>query len=149
MHYANEYNIQTKCPVCNNLIFMDAVGNGEKCPNCSWNKSIIHEEFPDRIMCPNLISLNKAKKLYKENKPFVPDFNDFIDGYNFYSEMEFTYNGITYGLMGIANDGVEFFGVDTDKYEIFKNIEEFKQKARINGSLVKDIWDKVENPSYM
>ena len=50
-----------------------------------------NQESPDRVECPNLISLNKARKLYKEGKAFLPDFNDFIDGYNFYGEMEFTY----------------------------------------------------------
>lgn len=62
---------------------MDSIGNGEECPISSWNKSIIHEEFSDRVMCPNLISLSIAKKLYKEGKLFTPDFEDFIEWYNF------------------------------------------------------------------
>lgn len=45
----------------------------------------------------------------------MPNFDDFIGGYNFYTEMEFTYKGIMYGLMGVENAGVEFFEIDTGK----------------------------------
>ena len=149
MYKQHEYNIKSKCPVCGHVIFMDSVGNGDKCKNCGWDHSKLHDEFPDRVMCPNLISLNKARKLYKEGKPFIPDFEDFIDGYNFYGEMEFTYKGITYGLMGIENEGVEFCGMNTDVYEMFKDIEEFEQRAQIDGKLVKDIWNEVENANWL
>ena len=33
--------------------------------------------------------------------------------------------------------------------EIYKDIEEFEQKAHINGKLVKDIWDEVENANWL
>ena len=143
------YNIKTKCPVCGNSIFTDSVGNADKCNNCGWDHSRLHDEFPDRVVCPNLISLNKAKKLYQEGKPFVPDFNDFIDGFNFYGEMEFVYKGTTYGLASIENAGIEFWNVNTGENETFKNIEEFKQKATIQGKLVKNIWNEVEIVNWL
>lgn len=149
MYKEIKYNTKTKCPVCDSLIFVDNNGNGEKCSNCGWDHSKLHEEFPDRVICPNLVSLNKAKKLYKEGKPFLPNFEDFIRGYNFYGEMKFSYDGVTYGLMGIADKGVEFCGINTNKYEIFKDIEEFTQKAQINGKFVKDIWNEVENANWL
>ena len=149
MYKVQEYNIKSKCPVCGNIIFIDSAGNWNKCSNCGWDHSKIHEDFPDRVMCPNLISLNKARELYKEGKPFTPDFQDFIDGYNFYGEMEFTYKGATYGLMGNADESVEFWGMNTDIYEVYKDIEEFEQKAQINGKLVKDIWSEVENANWL
>lgn len=149
MYKQHEYNIESKCPVCENIIFLDSVDNGDKCHNCGWDHSKIHDEFPDRVMCPNLISLNKARNLYKEGKPFIPDFEDFIDGYNFYGEMEFTYKGITYGLMGIENEGVEFWGMNTDTYEMFKDIEEFAEKAKVDEKLVKNIWPEVENANWL
>lgn len=145
----SEYTIETKCPVCGNIIYIDSVGNGDRCVNCEWDHSKIHEDFPDRVMCPNLISLNKARKLYKEGKALLPDFNDFIDGYNFYGEMEFTYKGVTYGLMGNVNEGVEFWGMNTDMYEVFDNIEDFAHNAKIGNEYVKDIWDKVENANWL
>lgn len=145
----HKYNIQTRCPVCNGLIFMDSNGNGEKCPNCSWVKSTIHEEFPDRVICPNLISLNKAKQLYRTGKPFTPDFNDFIEGFNFYGEMEFTYKETVYCLMAVQDIGLEFWGINTSLYETFKDIEEFKQKAQIDNKLVKNIWNEVKNAHWL
>lgn len=149
MYKQHEYNIESKCPVCRHVIFVDSVGNGDTCINCGWDHSKIHDGFPDRVMCPNLISLNKARKLYKEGKPFIPNFEDFIDGYNFYGEMKFTYNGITYGLMGIENEGVEFWGINTDIYQMFKNIEEFAEKAKVDGKPIKDIWNEVENANWL
>lgn len=62
MYKQNEYNKKYVCPVCGNLIFIDSVGNGEKCQHCGWEHSRLHEEFPDRVMCPNLISLNKIRQ---------------------------------------------------------------------------------------
>lgn len=148
-HNIQEYNIQSKCAVCGHSVMIDEIGNGDNCQNCGWVQNIGNLEFPDRIECPNLISLNKAKKLYQKGKPFTPDFEDFIDGYNFYGEMEFTYNDITYGVMGVENIGVEFWGMNTDKYETFKDIEDFKLKAQIDGKLLKDIWHEVKNVNWL
>lgn len=139
---------KTKCPVCETNTFKDKYGHGE-CENCGWYIDNLRKKHKNSVIYPNLISLNKARKLYKEGRPFTPDFDDFITGYNFYGEMEFTYKGITYGLMGAENVGVEFWGMNTDKYEIYKDIEEFEQKAQINGKLVKDIWHEVENVNWL
>lgn len=149
MYKNDEKNIQTKCPVCETLVMVNKIGNGDECPHCGWIQNIMNLEFPDRVVCPNLISLNKARKLYKEGRPLTPDFDDFIDGYNFYGEMEFTYNDITYGVMGVENVGVEFWGANTNKYEIFKDIEEFKLKSRIDGKFLKDIWHEVKNANWL
>ncbi len=50
-----------------------------KCPYCGWWNCFLNEENPDIIAMPNLISLNKAKQLYKENKPFEPNLYEFND----------------------------------------------------------------------
>ena len=136
------------CEVCSRVIDVDIYKQG-RCPFCGWWNCVLNEEVPDDIAMPNLIPLDKAKQLYKDGKPFDPDFDDFIDGYNFYGEMEFAYKGITYGLMGIENEGVEFWGINTDTYEMFKDIEEFAEKAKIDGKLVKDVWDEVENANWL
>ena len=84
----NPYDISNKsvCPVCGNSFFVDSIGNGDKCPRCFWIKSSLNEEFPDRVVCLNLISLNKVKNYMP--KVILPDFDDFIAGFNFYEEME-------------------------------------------------------------
>lgn len=139
---------KTKCPVCEKNTLKDKYGYGE-CENCGWNIDKLNIKHKNSVIYPNLISLNKARKLYKEGKPFIPDFEDFIDAYNFYGEMEFTYNGITYGLMGMENECVDFWGMNTDKYETFKDIEDFAKKAKIEGKLVKDIWHEVKNANWL
>lgn len=143
------YTIDSKCQVCGSNVKVDQTGNGDICQTCGWIQSSIHEEFPDRVICPNLLPLNKAKSLYKEGKPFIPDFDDFICGYNFYGEMEFTYNGKRYGLMGIESVGVELFEIDTDNCQTFKNIDEFKSNAKVGDKLIKDIWNEVTNAFWL
>ena len=51
----------------------------------------------------------------------------------------------------IEADGyIEFFedGVD-ESLQTFKSIEEFKEKANIEGRLLKDIWDEVTFAGFM
>lgn len=103
---------------------------------------------PDRVIFPNLISLNKAKKLYKEGKPFKPDLNDFLDMTNFYSETEFWYKGINFNLFE-SNEGVIEFCWSPDEIYYFNNKEDFIKNAKIGDKYVRNIWDKVENPKYM
>lgn len=100
-------------------------------------------------MCPNLISLNKAKKLYKERKPFLPDLDDFIGGLNFYSEMEFTYKGISYGVTYTKYDMIDLWIFYGDTVELFKNDDDFRNNAKVDGKLLKDIWHDVENANWL
>ena len=137
------------CDVCGTEVYVDSIGNGDECPNCSWVNCAYYEEFPDRVMCPNLISLNKAKKLYADGKPFLPDLDDFIGGLNFYGEMEFTYQGINYGVTRVQNDAIDLWIFNSGTVELFKDSEEFRDKAQINGKLLKDIWNEVENANWL
>ena len=65
-HNTQEYNIQSKCAVCGHSVMIDEIGNGDNCQHCGWVQNIGNLEFPDRVECPNLVSLNKARKLYKD-----------------------------------------------------------------------------------
>lgn len=51
--------------------------------------------------------------------------------------------------MGVENEGVEFWGMNTDKFETYKDIEEFKRNAQIDGKLLKDVWHEVENVNWL
>ena len=137
------------CDVCGTEVYVDSIGNGDECPNCSWVNCAYYEEFPDRVMNPNLISLNKAKKLYADGKPFLPDLDDFIGGLDFYGEMEFTYQGINYGVTRVQNDAVDLWIFNGGTVELFKDSEEFSDKAQINGKLLKDIWQEIENANWL
>ena len=137
------------CDVCGTEVYVDSIGNGDECPNCSWVNCAYYEEFPDRVMNPNLISLNKAKKLYADGKPFLPDLDDFIGGLDFYGEMKFTYQGINYGVTRVQNDAVDLWIFNGGTVELFKDSEEFRDKAQINGKLLKDIWQEIENANWL
>lgn len=88
--------------------------------------------------------------LYKQGKKLEPDFDDFIAGLEMYSEMEFTYNNKSYGVFLYEDNQVEFFeNENPENLQVYSNAPEFKQKANINGKLLKDIWQDVKNPDFM
>lgn len=142
---------KTKCPVCKAKCLKDQYGNGE-CQNCGWKFDKYANKMKNNVIYPNLISLNKAKKLYSESKPFEPDLNDFVDALYNYSEMQFKYNGVCYAVELVCeNDDecdIELYNSKTSETFIFKTKEDFIQNAKIDNEYVRDIWDKVENPCY-
>lgn len=102
------------------------------------------------MIFPNLISLNKAKRLYQAGKLFRPDLNDFLDGLYFYSEMEFWYKGLNccMSLRNNTDKKIEFGWSPENEY-YFSDKEDFIQNAKIGDEFVRDIWDEVENPKYI
>ena len=140
--------IKRKCQVCNNFVMTDIFGQGE-CDFCKWFNNSFAEEDPNEVNFPNLVSLNKAKQLFKEGKEFRPDLSDFLAGFDYYGEMVFYYNGIECCLFRSNNeDGIEFSRSDNNT-TYFSDKEDFIQNAKIGDEYVRDIWDKVIDPSYM
>lgn len=137
------------CPVCNTICLTDQYGNGE-CENCGWNLDIDCQEYPNKIQYPNIISLNKAKVLYKQGKKFLPTFDEFIEGLKMYSEMSFDYQNKNYGVFYYTDGTVEFFENKNNKsLQKFSSINEFKDNAFIENKLLKNIWFEVKNANYM
>ena len=137
------------CDVCGKPVTIDQFGYGD-CKNCGWIQDPARLKSPDRVEYPNRISLNKAKMLYKQGKKLEPDFDDFIAGLEMYSEMEFTYNNKSYGVFLYEDNQVEFFeNENPENLQVYSNATEFKQKANINGKLLKNIWQDVKNPDFM
>jgi len=143
-----------KCDVCGNVALIDQYGNGD-CEKCGWRINVCNREYPDIVHYPNLISLNKAKKLYKEGKRLLPSFDDFIAGLVMYSEMEFDYKGESYLVLydkskekEMKLGAVEFAKYGED-FKVFTSTQDFKDKASINGKLLKVIWSEVKNARYM
>lgn len=141
--YAKEYLL--KCPVCGNICFVDRFGNG-KCDNCLWNLDESCEALPDEVQYPNVVSLNKAKRLYELGEDLKPSLDDFLAGLKMYSEMAFLYNGKSASVY--LSDGRVVFEYNGDVYE-FESVEDFKEKAVVNGCLLKDVWQDVEKADYM
>ena len=139
---------EKKCSVCNKTLLASKTGNGE-CHYCGWYNNSLGEINEDEIIFPNLISLNKAKKLYQEGKQLSPDLNDFLEGFNFYGEMQFRYKNIECELIRSNNEGGISFCYEEDKPLLFTNKEDFIKNAKIGDKFVRDIWDEVEDPRYM
>ena len=101
-----------------------------------------------------LVTPTTAREQYKQGKPFKATFEEFLNGLFFYSEMLFEYNNETYEVFLKAKKDSQ-----SDDYDIifycekfqqeYKSREEFENKANINGILLKDMWDKIEKPSFM
>ncbi len=131
------------CDVCNNIVHIDQFGQG-KCDICGWEQN--PGVNPNCVQYPNMVSLNKAKRLYNEGKQILPDFDDFIEALYMYSEVEFYYKNKYYGVL-LVDDGIEF--TQGKSYEIFKTKEDFENKANIDGILLTKLWKDVKDADYM
>lgn len=140
------------CEVCGKIIKKDVYDQGE-CIYCGWNNCYINEEHPDSVAYPNLISLNKAKKLYAEGKAFEPNLDEFIEALYCYSEVQFEYNGIYYAVELIGNvkekREISLYNSNTKEQIIFKTKEKFKNNAKVEGKFLKDIWDKTTDRYWL
>lgn len=56
-----------KCKCCENLT-IDVDSLFDICENCGWQSDLVQEENPDYRGGANKMSLNEAKKAYKEGK---------------------------------------------------------------------------------
>ena len=106
------------------------------------------EENENEVIFPNLVSLNKAKRLYQEGKSFSPDLNDFMEMLYFYSEVEFWYKGLNC-CVTLKEDSKIEFGWSPDNVYYFADKDDFIKNAKIGNEYIQDIWDKVENPKYI
>ena len=150
---------QIPCDVCDTINWADETGYAD-CINCGWRISNWAREEPDRAGINNIPSLNSAKKLYKEGKPLIGTFEDFIGAFEFYGEVQFTYKNMVYGLTRFGDDGVSFFESGTTEqvklrlYEAndlgdFETVEDFMLNAKINGVLLKDLWHSVTETDFL
>lgn len=73
--------------------------------------------------------------------------DDFIDGLFMYSEMVFTYNNVEYEVFLKPNKNIIL--CSSSMQQEYTTREEFKNRANINGLLLKDIWHNVTNADYM
>ena len=136
----------TKCPVCGAICYEDQFGNGE-CKNCTWKLTELSKKFPDSVSYPNMVSYNKAKILYAQNKPLKPSFDDFVAALKRYSEMTFYYKNVEAAVY-LNNGGRVYMEYGGDCFE-FANIKDFRDTAQLDGKPLDDIWDKVKNADYM
>ena len=139
--------IEKNCSICGKILLVDQYGNGE-CPFCKWYNTIDDGENTEMVIFPNVVSENKAKKLFLEGKPIRPDLDDFLEMFYFYSEVEFWYKNKNYCLLFTDDDKIKF-GWNSESITYYKDKEDFIKNAKIDNEYVRDIWDNVENPKYM
>lgn len=141
-----------KCAICGDIVMVDVFGQGE-CKKCGWFNNIMGEENKNKVIYPNLVSLNKAKWLFKNSLPFEPNLDEFVDGLFFYSEMQFKYNGKYYGVIitnsNKTNEAIELFESGTEISQVFNSKEEFLNNAKIGNEFLKDIWDKTTARTWL
>ena len=65
----------------------------------------------------------------------------------FYSEMLFEYGGTIYEVFIRNNKTIVFCSKDMSQE--YESRQDFENKANIDGVLLRDLWDKVEKPSFM
>ena len=149
-------DIETKCSICGQIAAQDQYGNGE-CKNCGWKFSKDEELLEKKvgISYPMLVTPTTAREQYRQGEPFKATFEEFLNGLFFYSEMLFEYKNEKYEVFLWANKNSKS-NEDSDivfcsqKFQQeYKFREEFENKANINGVLLKDMWDKIEKPSFM
>lgn len=141
-------NILKKCVICGKPTMLDQFGNG-RCEHCKWYHNKEDGHFPEAVNFPNMVSFARAKQLVQEGKPFIPTFEDFINGFKVYGEMELYHKGHKYGLARNQDDFIVFHAwEDFENGQNFQTIGEFHATANINGKLLKDIWAEIESPNY-
>ena len=149
-------DIETKCSICGSKAFKDLYVNGH-CDNCGWifERDEVEFEKSRGISYPMLVTPTTAREQYKQGKPFKATFEEFLNGLFFYSEMLFEYNNKTYEVFlkakkdSQSDDDYNIIFCCEEFHQEYKSREEFENKANINGILLKDMWDKIEKPSFM
>ena len=79
-----EKNIQSKCGVWENDVFVDQYYKGE-CKNCGWKFSKDEELLEKKagVSYPMLVTLTTAREKYKKGLPFKATYNEFVNGLYF------------------------------------------------------------------
>lgn len=150
-----------KCSICDNVAIQDQYGAGE-CKFCGWkfSRNEVDYEKDFKISYPMLVPVSRAREQYKKGLPFKATFEDFVNGLRFYSEMTLKYENKDYGVFLYSKEEIENFeDIDgvveffqdkvPESLQRFSNIQEFEDKAQINGRLLKTIWDEITFAGFM
>ena len=144
----HEMKVIKNCDVCKLIIIVDGFGIGT-CSRCGWHNVDHNVEHPDEWCWTNIVSLNRARKLWKEGKKFKANFEEFLHGVEVFGHMEFYYKKRHYGVLREVNS-IDFYEWDiVEGFQSYQTIEEFAEKAHIGGKFLREIWDEVENAGFM
>lgn len=137
--------IKKKCDVCNKDIFVDEWGNG-RCKNCSWEQNADCLNYPNVTNPPNFVSLNRAKVLFKNNKPLLPTYKEMLHLVERGFDISFIYKKQKYQLD--LHQTYTLWKVGTQEYIEYKDFHDLSRNLSINKILLKDIWQDVKSLKY-
>ena len=142
------------CEICGYPVVHHEYGGYSYCEKCGWRRGGDNTELEQQwgISYPMLVSLSHAREQYKQGLPFKADFDEFVRGLLFYSEMLLDYQGEIYEAYLYRNKNVEpykFVFCCTEFQQEYFSEKDFREKANIQGKCLKDIWDEVQDPRYM
>lgn len=63
--------IANKCPCCEELTIYSETGRNYTCKNCNWEDDAIQLDEPDFCGGANKMSLNEARRVYREGKKVI------------------------------------------------------------------------------
>ena len=140
------------CSVCGKMIKKDIYEQGN-CPYCKWKNNYFADENPNSVIHPNLISLNKAKQLYCAGMPLEPNLDEFLEALFGYGEMQFEYNRIYYSVELIRNseyeNNIQLYNSKNRESMIFKTKDDFINNAKVEGKLLKDLWNETTDKNWL
>jgi len=147
----DNFKMQAKCDVCGNKITVDNYGDGNNCPVCGWRQSEESFNHPDVAGIRNIPTLNNAKRQYKEGKSAIlANFEDFINALDNYGELEFTINGMRFGvLFDDKSNNYVLLNIENNQKQYYSSIDNFARTSQIDGVLLKTLWNNVTNTDFL
>jgi len=143
---------EKECSVCGKVIHKDVYEQGD-CPYCKWKNNNFADINPNNVIYPNLISLNRAKQLFREGKSLEPNLDEFIHALHGYSEMQFEYKGVYYAVELIYDENktlkIRFYNSQTKKSIFFDDDTDFKNNAKIGDEYIKDVWEQTSDRYWL
>ena len=133
------------CDVCGADIKIDEYGNGY-CKKCGWHNA--RSEDYEYANYPNFLSLVDAQKAYMQGKKLLPTFDGFLDILSRGFEMAIWHKKKKYGAMLNGNKYDFYLWGSEDNFQEYETIEDFSDKANIDGELLKDIWQDITKIEY-
>ncbi len=133
------------CDVCGSKVEIDDYNNG-RCKNCGWNN--VAPDVSEVANYPNMLSLSDAKIAYKNGKRLLPSFGGFLEILSRGFEMVIWYKTKKYGAM-LNNKMFDFYLWNSNKnFQEYNTIDEFAEKANINGVPLRDLWKDIVKIEY-
>ena len=97
------------CEICGHSVIHNEYGLYQDCPQCGWRRGGDNVELERQwgVSYPMLVSLSHAREQYRQGLPFKADFDEFVRGLLFYSEMLFDHQGETYEAYLYRDKGLD------------------------------------------